>query len=146
MLKRIESTDKLRVQREQAAQKAAEAAKPKPRKGLSPEMVARIDEAVLGKARWPVRTVTSVPIDPWNPEESPSSRSIPHNPGESRPENDPPVSRPQPEAHPPPVLLLTQSFPSGGENTHDVAPATVAPARAMRHTVARSGIANVGER
>ena len=86
MLKRIESTDKLRVQREQAAQKAAEAAKPKPRKGLSPETVALIDEAVLGKARWPVRTVTSVPIDPWNPDESPLSRSIPHNPGESRPE------------------------------------------------------------
>ena len=84
MLKRIESTDKLRVQREQAAQKAAEAAKPKPRKGLSPETVALIDEAVLGKARWPVRTVTSVPIDPWNPEESPLSRSIPDNPGESR--------------------------------------------------------------
>ena len=82
MLKRIESTDKLRVQREQAAQKAAEAAKPKPRKGLSPETVALIDEAVLGKARWPVRTVTSVPIDPWNPDESPLSRSIPQNPGQ----------------------------------------------------------------
>ena len=84
MLKRIESTDKLRVQREQAARKAAEAAKPKPRKGLSPETVALIDEAVLGKARWPVRTVTSVPIDPWNPDESPLSRSIPDNPAESR--------------------------------------------------------------
>ena len=77
MLKRIESTDKLRVQREQAARKAAEAAKPKPRKGLSPETVALIDEAVLGKARWPVRTVTlgahrplepgRIPLIPVNP-------------------------------------------------------------------------------
>ena len=94
-LKRIESTNELRLQREQAAQKAAEAAaeaakpepkpkpvksKPKRRKGLSPETVARIDEAVLGKARWPARTVTSVPVDPWNPAES---FSISLNPGKS---------------------------------------------------------------
>ena len=78
-LKRIESTEELRLQREQAVEKAADAAKPeskskpkpKPRKPLSPEPVARIDEAVLGKARWPSRTVTSVPVDPWNPAESP---------------------------------------------------------------------------
>ena len=107
MLKRIESTDKLRVQREQAAQKAAEAAKPKPRRGLSPEMVARIDEAVLGKARWPVRTVTSVPIDPWNPDESPLSRLIPDDPGESRPEIAPGVFRTSPTS----VLSLG---PGGG--------------------------------
>ena len=92
-LTRIESTNELRLQREQAAEKAVDAAKPKPqpkpqpkpkpRKGLSPEMVARIDEAVLGKARWPSRTVTSVPVDPWNPAESPI---ISFNPGKSRPE------------------------------------------------------------
>ena len=89
-LKRIESTEELRIQREQAAEKAAEAAKPepkseseskpKPRKPLSPEVAARIDEAVLGKARWPARTVTSVPVDPWNPAES---FSISLNPGKS---------------------------------------------------------------
>ena len=97
-LKRIESTEERRIQREQAAEKAADAAKPepkskseskpkpKPRKPLSPEVVARIDEAVLGKARWPSRTVTSVPVDPWNPAES---LSISLNPGKSRPETDP---------------------------------------------------------
>ena len=91
-LKRIESTNELRLQREQAAEKAAEAAKPKPRpkskpqpkpkprKPLSPETVALIDEAVLGKPRWPARTVTSVPVDPWNPAES---LSISLNPGKS---------------------------------------------------------------
>ena len=93
VLKRIEDTDRLRLARERAAAKEAEAAakaaeaakptpepqpkpkpvrpKPKRRKGLSPEVAARIDEAVLGKPRWPARTVTSVPIDPWNPAESP---------------------------------------------------------------------------
>ena len=94
VLKRIESTDELRLRREQVAQQAADAAKPepepkpkpkskpKPRKALSPEVVARIDEAVLGKPRWPARTVTSVPVDPWNPAEFPL---IPLNPGKSRP-------------------------------------------------------------
>ena len=99
-LKRIESTEELRLQREKAAEKAAEAAKPKPkakpqpkpkpRKPLSPETVALIDEAVLGKPRWPARTVTSVPVDPWNPAESPL---IPLNPGKktggTRPASDP---------------------------------------------------------
>ena len=102
VLKRIEDTDRLRLAREQAAQKEAEAAeeakpkpkpepepkpqpksvKPKPRKTLSPQTVALIDEAVLGKPRWPARTVTSVPVDPWNPAES---LSISFNPGKSRP-------------------------------------------------------------
>ena len=50
---------------------------------------ATIDEAVLGKARWPARTVTSVPVDPWNPAES---LSISFNPGKSRPEKDPRAS------------------------------------------------------
>ena len=99
VLKRIEDTDRLRLAREraaakeaEAAEKAADAAKPKPqpkskpqpkrRKGLSPETVALIDEAVLGKPRWPARIVTSVPVDPWNPAES---LSISFNPGKSRP-------------------------------------------------------------
>ena len=105
VVKRIEDTDKLRLAREQAAAKEAEAAKPKPeskpkskpvkpkpkrRKGLSPETVALIDEAVLGKPRWPARTVTSVPVDPWNPAES---LSISFNPGKktggARPASDP---------------------------------------------------------
>ena len=112
VVKRIEDTDKLRLARERAAAKAAEAAKPKPkskpqpakpepksksakpkpklRKGLSPETVALIDEAVLGKPRWPARTVTSVPVDPWNPAES---LSISFNPGKktggARPASDP---------------------------------------------------------
>ena len=104
-LKRIESTEERRIQREQAAEKAAEAAKPepkpqpqprpkpkkpKPRKPLSPEMVARIDEALLGKARWPARTVTSVPVDPWNPAESPLIPLIPgKKAGGARPASDP---------------------------------------------------------
>ena len=105
--KRIESTDKLRLrlQRERAAAKAAaedaaaaEQARPM-KKGLSPETVAAIDEAVLGKARWPVRTVTSVPVDPWNPAES---HFVPPDPGRSRSGNGSDVSRsgPQPAAAP----------------------------------------------
>ena len=79
VMKRIESTDELRIRREQAMEKAAEAAKPKPRKGLSPETVALIDEAVLGEARWPVGSGTSGPVDPLNPAESHLS---PDNPAE----------------------------------------------------------------
>ena len=101
LLKRIESTDRLRIQRERAQAKAAEedaaAEKAQPmKKGLSPETVALIDEAVLGKARWPVRTVTSVPVDPWNPAES---HFVPPDPGkhEGRPH---PTPDPQPEAAP----------------------------------------------
>ena len=97
VLKRIEGTDKLRIERERAAAKAAEkaAAKAAPgagqaagqapvRKGLSPEAVAAIREAVEGRPRPPGRAVTSAPVDPWNPAES---HLIPLNPGESRPEN-----------------------------------------------------------
>ena len=97
VLKRIEGTDKLRIERERAAAKAAEkaAAKAAPgagqtagqapvRKGLSPEAVAAIREAVEGRPRAPERAVTSAPVDPWNPAES---HLIPLNPGESRPEN-----------------------------------------------------------
>ena len=98
VLKRIEGTDKLRLERERAA--AKEAAKAAPgagqaagqapvRKGLSPEAVAAIREAVEGRPRPPERAVTSAPVDPWNPSES---HLIPLNPGESRPENDRDVS------------------------------------------------------
>ena len=98
VLRRIEGTDKLRLERERAA--AKEAAKTAPgagqapvRKGLSPEAVAAIREVVEGRPRPPERAVTSAPVDPWNPAES---HLIPLNPGESRPENVPGVSRPGP--------------------------------------------------
>ena len=92
VLKRIEGTDKLRLAREQAAAKAARAApgagqaagQAPVRKGLSPEAVAAIREAVEGRPRPPERAVSSAPVDPWNPAES---QLIPLNPGESRPEN-----------------------------------------------------------
>ena len=94
--KRIESTDRLRLQRERAQAKAAaedaaaaERARPM-KKGLSPETVAAIDEVVLGKARWPVRTVTSVPVDPCNPAES---HFVPPDPGRSRSGNGSAASR-----------------------------------------------------
>ena len=97
ILKRIEGTDKLRIERERAAAKEAKAAagagqapgQAPPRKGLSPEAVAAIREAVEGRPRAPERAVTSAPVDPWNPAES---HLIPLNPGESRPENDRDVS------------------------------------------------------
>ena len=86
ILRRIEATEKLRKDRERAAEKAAEKAKAekaaeKTRRqgGLSPETVAAIHEAVLGP-RPPARTVTSVPVDPWDPESFPA---VPANPGES---------------------------------------------------------------
>ena len=95
VLKRIEGTDKLRLQREQAAAKEAKAAagagqapgQAPPRKGLSPETVDLIDEAVVGFRFRPRPPVTSAPVDPWNPSESRESHLIPLNPGESRPEN-----------------------------------------------------------
>ena len=95
VLKRIEGTDKLRLQREQAAAKAARAApgagqapgQAPPRKGLSPETVDIIDEAVVGFRFRPRPPVSSAPVDPWNPSESRISQLIPLNPGESRREN-----------------------------------------------------------
>ncbi|MDE0389763.1 MAG: DUF3486 family protein [Rhodospirillales bacterium] len=95
ILKRIEGTDKLRKDREQAAEKAkAEKAKSagraKGQGGLSPEAVAIIRAEVEGRAPPSPRTVTSVPVDPWNPAEFPAvpvnpgeSHSIPDNPGAS---------------------------------------------------------------
>ena len=100
VLRRIEGTDKLRLEREQAAAKAARAApgagQAPVRKGLSPEAVAAIREAVEGRPRPPERAVTSAPVDPWNPADSHLSHLIPLNPGESRSENVSPVSRPGP--------------------------------------------------
>ena len=91
VLRRIEGTDKLRLERERAAAKAARAApgagQAPVRKGLSPEAVAAIREVVEGRPRRPARAVTSAPVDPWNPAESHLSQLIPLNPGESRPEN-----------------------------------------------------------
>ena len=92
VLKRIEGTDKLRLERERAAAKAAPGAgqapgQAPPRKGLSPEAVAAIREVVEGRPRPPERAVTSAPVDPWNPAKSRISQLIPLNPGESRPEN-----------------------------------------------------------
>ena len=91
VLRRIEGTDKLRLERERAAAKAARAApgagQAPVRKGLSPEAVAAIREVVEGRPRRPARAVTSAPVDPWNPADSHLSQLIPLNPGESRPEN-----------------------------------------------------------
>ena len=85
ILKRIESTEKLRRDRERAAEKAkAEKDKPagraKGQGGLSPEAVAIIRAEVEGRPPPAPRTVTSVPVDPWNPAEFPA---VPVNPGES---------------------------------------------------------------
>ena len=63
-----------------------------PRKGLSPETVDLIDEAVVGFRFRPRPPVTSAPVDPWAPAESRESHLIPPNPGESRPESVPGVS------------------------------------------------------
>ena len=106
-LGRIERADTLRIERERAAAKTtAEAAACADRpaegkgKGLSSETVAAIREAIEGKPRRPARTVTSVPVDPWAPPEdspsSPSSQSIPPNPGDSWPEIAPRVYRTSP--------------------------------------------------
>ena len=99
VLRRIEGTDKLRLERERAVAKAARAApgagQAPARKGLSPEAVAAIRDVVEGRPRRPARAVTSAPVDPWNPAES---HLIPLNPGESRPENVSGVSRPGPAA------------------------------------------------
>ena len=87
-LKRIEGTDKLRLDREQAAKKEAnDANRAKGQGGLSPEAVAIIRAEVEGRPPPPPppapRTVTSVPVDPWNPAEARLYPSIPADPGES---------------------------------------------------------------
>ena len=113
VLRRIEGTDKLRLERERAAAKAARAApgagQAPVRKGLSPEAVAAIREVVEGRPRRPARAVTSAPVDPWNLADSHLSQLIPLNPGESRSENVSGVSRPGPDTH------LTPSPEAEGE-------------------------------
>ena len=91
-IKRIEGTDTLRLQRERAKAKAAAEAQATPgagpapakRKGLSPETIAWIQEQVEGKPRKPRRPVTSAPVDPWSPVESPLPHAIPADPAGSR--------------------------------------------------------------
>ena len=104
ILKRMESIDKLRADRERAAKRAAQAGQAKPRGGLSPEAVAIIRAEVEGPPDRPhPRTVTSVPVDPWNPAEFPLSRSsdpIPADPAESH-QKEPAESRPADAPSPP---------------------------------------------
>ena len=124
VLRRIEGTDKLRLERERVAAKEVRAApgagqatgQAPGRKGLSPEAVAAIREAVEGRPRPPGRAVSSAPVDPWNPSES---HLIPLNPGESRPENVSPVSRLDSKTH----LPLSPS-PGGGGGTPPEMPVT----------------------
>ena len=110
ILKRIEATEKLRKDRERAAEKAAhDADRAKRGGGLSPEAVAIIRAEVEGDPPPPPprphRKVTTVPVDPWDPESFPAvpvnpgeSHSIPDNPDESRSEKEPRPS--QHIAHP----------------------------------------------
>ena len=85
ILRRIESTEKLCRDRERAAEKEKAAAqkaalaRTERQGGLSPETVAALREAVEGP-RPPARTVTSAPVDPWDPESFPAARIIPANP------------------------------------------------------------------
>ena len=80
-LKRIEGTDKLRKDRERAAEKekaekAKSAGRAKGQGGLSPEAVAIIRAEVEGRpppATRPHRKVTTAPVDPWDPESFPAS-------------------------------------------------------------------------
>ena len=134
VLRRIEGTDKLRLERERAAAKAARAApgagQAPVRKGLSPEAVAAIREVVEGRPRRPARAVTSAPVDPWNPAESHLSQLIPLNPGESRSENVSDVSRPGPTP-----CLLPVFHPS----TAGASSARLPTRHSARRAVARSG-------
>ena len=99
-LVRIESADKRRLEREQtaASKAAAERRKANGQGGLSPEAVAIIRAEVEGRPRPTPRTVTSVPVDPWNPDEYPLSQPIPDNPGEVWPEIAPRVYRTSPQS------------------------------------------------
>ena len=103
VLSRIESADKRRLERERerAAAKAEEARRRVASQGgLSPEVVAIIRAEVEGRPLPPThpRTVTSVPVDPWNPEDILPSQSIPENPGEIWPEIAPRVYRTSPQS------------------------------------------------
>ena len=122
VLSRIESADKRRLERERerAAAKAEEARRRVASQGgLSPEVVAIIRAEVEGRPLPPThpRTVTSVPVDPWNPEESLPSQSIPENPGEIWPEIAPRVYRTSPQS-----ILSLGPEPDGGEGEVGTAP------------------------
>ena len=108
VMKRIESTDRLRIQREQAVEKAAEAAKPKPkpRKGLSPETVALIRSKVEGI---PYRPGDPIPS---NPDESQLS---PEKLAEMYPEIAPGVYRTSPQS----ILSLGPEPHRGSRPSHD---------------------------
>jgi len=81
VLSRIEGADKRRLERECAVAKAAaERRRANGQGGLSSEAVAIIGAEVEGRPRPPARTVTSVPVDPWDPEESRPSHLIPADP------------------------------------------------------------------
>ena len=103
ILRRIEATEKLRKDRERAAEKAEKAksaGRAKGQGGLSPEAVAIIRAEVEGRPPPPPpapRTVTSVPVDPWNPAEFPA---VPVNPGESHSIPDSPDESHLSPAHP----------------------------------------------
>ena len=117
VLRRIEGTDKLRLERERAAAKAAGAApgagqaagQALVRKGLSPEAVAAIREVVEGRPRRPSAPSHRRRSTLGIPRSSHLSQLIPLNPGESRSENVSPVSRPGPNTH------LTSSPEAEGE-------------------------------
>ena len=108
ILKRIEGTDRLRLDREQAARKAARAGGARGQGSLSPKAVAIRAEVEGGP---PPRTVTSVPVDPWPPpQESRSSHPVPADPGESWPEIAPRVFRTSPTS----ILSLGPGRDAGG--------------------------------
>ena len=104
-LKRIESTNELRLQREQAAEKAAEAAKPKPRKGLSPETVALIRSKVEGIPYSPESAVPSYPDE---------SQLSPEKLAEMYPEIAPRLYRTSPQS----ILSLGPEPESGSRPSH----------------------------
>ena len=106
-LKRIESTNELRLQREQAAEKAAEAAKPKPepRKGLSPETVALIRSKVEGIPYQPGDPIPSYPDE---------SQLSPDKLAEMYPEIAPRLYRTSPQS----ILSLGPEPESGSRPSH----------------------------
>ena len=93
VLRRIEGTDKLRLERERAA--AKEGGQGRARRGPGrrsgrasrPRPWPPSARSSRGGPVRPARAVTSAPVDPWNPADSHLSQLIPLNPGESRSEN-----------------------------------------------------------
>ena len=79
-LKRIEGTDKLRLERERTTAKPAPVGGTKPQGGLSPGTAAAIREVVEGRPGPPDRALTSVPVDAWVPAGSRPSSLIPPDP------------------------------------------------------------------